>query len=374
LRVIEIDEKLRKWQILAQKFIDLFCNRCFRLLCLKRNRMAVSIHLAKWLQFVLLLALGLLLTWLALRGQDLVAIWDRMVTARWGWIVLSLVLTLLGHLSRARRWQLLIQGTGHDVGLLACFVAMMTGYLSNLGIPRIGELGRCASLARLSAAPILALGGTVVAERVVDLLTFAGLVAITFLAAGERVLGFWAREIAAPLQSLWGWRLVVVLLVAASGIALLGWFAMRRRSADTWPLWGRLQGWARGLWDGMWSAARTRRPAEFVLHTVLIWMGYYAAPLCALLALDLGGDDLMSLAFYAFVFGSLARTLPLPAGSMGAYHYLISQLMVALGYTYLDGISLATLNHAVQTAFYLLFGLLGMLGFFVMLRLKGNRA
>jgi glycosyltransferase 2 family protein len=324
----------------------------------------------RWVQFGILLALGLLLSWLAFRGQDLAALWERISTARWGWVALSLILTLLGHLSRARRWQLLIASTGHKAAFWACFLAMMTGYLSNLGIPRIGEVGRCASLARLSPVPILALGGTVVAERVVDLLTFAALVAITFFTAGERLLNFWAAQIAGPLDQVWGWKLAAVAAIGLLGLGLLAAFIFRRKAYAGWPVLERIRQWARELWAGMWSAARVQRPWEFALHTVLIWLGYYSAPLCSLLALGIGGDDLFSLAFVAFVFGSLARTIPLPAGSMGAYHYLISQLLLALGYTYLQGLSLATLNHAVQTVFYLVFGLVGMLGFLVLERMR----
>jgi glycosyltransferase 2 family protein len=328
----------------------------------------------KWVQFGLLAAMGLLLSWLAFRGQDLAALWERIAAAHWGWIVLSLFLTLLGHLSRARRWQLLIGSTGHHAGFMNCFVAMMTGYLSNLGIPRIGEVGRCASLARLSKVPILALGGTVLAERVVDLLTFAVLVAITFLTAGERILGFWAAQIAAPLQGIWGWKLAVVALVGATGLAMLAWLVLGGKAGEGRPWLMGLRRWAMELWAGMWSAARVQRPFAFALHTALIWLSYYAAPLCALCALDMGAGERFSLAFFAFVFGSLARTLPLPAGSMGAYHYLISQLLLALGYAYIDGLSLATLNHATQTVFYLLFGFMGLVVFLYLERLRAKSA
>lgn len=322
----------------------------------------------QWLQFVLLLALGVLFTVLAFVGVDLKLIWQNIAQASWAWIVLSVLLTLLGHLSRARRWQLLIQSAGHKAGIMACFVAMMTGYLSNLGIPRIGELGRCASLARLSKVPLMALGGTVVAERVVDLLTFALLLLLTMGLAGEIVLDFWAEFMAKPMGLMWNWRMGVLATVVLLGLILLGWFVLGPAGKGRWPLVERLRGWGRELWAGMWSAARSRRPLEFALHTVLIWIGYYAAPLCTLLALGIGGDQVFVVAYYVFVFGSLARTLPLPAGAMGAYHFLITHLMIALGYSYNAGITTATLNHAVQTLFYLIFGLLGLLGFFVLLR------
>ena len=178
----------------------------------------------QWLQFFLLLALGLLLTVRAFWGVDLRLIWQDIAKANWAWIVLSVMLTLLGHLSRARRWQLLIQSAGHEAGIMACFVAMMTGYLSNLGIPRIGELGRCASLARLSKVPLMALGGTVVAERVVDLLTFGLIVPLTFVFAGDRVLAFWTEFVGGPMDQVWNWRLGVLAVVGLVGLILLGWF------------------------------------------------------------------------------------------------------------------------------------------------------
>lgn len=318
----------------------------------------------RWWQLGFFLGLGLLLTWLAFMGQDVHAIWERVSAARWEWVVVSLLLSLMGHLSRARRWQLLIESTGHHAGFWACFMTLMTGYLSNLGIPRIGEVGRCASLTRLCDAPILALGGTVVAERVVDLLTFAGLVVVTFFSAGARVLDFWEAELTVPLRGIWGWKLAVAGSVAIICLGLLAWFVLRAQVERPWQ--ARLRRWAQSLWAGLWSAARVRRPWEFFLHTVLIWLSYYAAPLCTLMALGIAQDEVWTVAFYAFVFGSLARTLPLPAGAMGAYHYLITQLLLALGYPYLDGLSLATLNHAVQTLFYLMFGLVGILGFLVL--------
>lgn len=322
----------------------------------------------RWIQFVVLLLIGAALTYLAFAGQQLDEIWSRIRSAHWGWVALSLLLTLLGHLSRARRWQLLIAGAGYHAGFWACFAGMMTGYLSNMGIPRVGELGRCASVARLSKVPILALGGSVVAERAIDVLTLGLLVTVAMVAAGERVLGFWGHEISAPLAAVWSWKLGLILVVGLVGLGILAFLVFRRKPQGQPSLVYRVQGWAKELWNGMWSAAKMPAKGAFLLHTIIIWLSYCSAPICTLLALGIGSGEVLTLGFYAFIFGSMARTIPLPAGSMGAYHYLISQLLVALGYTALEGISLATLNHAVQTAFYLVFGLLGMLLFFVLLR------
>ncbi|MFM2377228.1 MAG: hypothetical protein RLZZ165_2325 [Bacteroidota bacterium] len=69
-----------------------------------------------------------------------------------------------------------------------------------------------------------------------------------------------------------------------------------------------------------------------------------------------------------FVFGTLARTIPLPAGSAGAYHYIVSQWLLFSGYPDIQAITVPTLNHAVQTLYTLVFGVFGLIGFFVLLR------
>jgi glycosyltransferase 2 family protein len=328
-----------------------------------------------WIQFLVLLALGLLLLGLAFRGQDWGAIAAQLRHARWEWVAFSLVLTLLGHLARARRWQLLIHAAGHRAGLLPCFVTLMTGYLTNLGLPRLGEVSRCASLNRLTGAPILALGGTVVMERAVDLLTLAVLLATAIALAGREASTFYFRELMGPLESLMGWKLALLGITAVIGLLALYWVAFRIPARED-GYRKRMQGWAHEVWKGLVAATRLRplAMAEFGLHTVIIWASYYSAPLCTLLALGVPAADLWGLAFYVFVFGSLSRTLPLPVGSAGAYHFIVSGWMVFVGYEKVIGLGVATLNHAVQTLFYLAAGSLGMLGFFILLRTRRRSA
>lgn len=321
-----------------------------------------------WLKWTVLVLIGLGLIWLAFRGQDLDGIAMHLAGTNWVWIGLSLSMTLLGHLSRARRWQLLVAATGYRVSLRDSFVSMMTGYLSNLGIPRVGEVGRCASLQQLSGAPIFALGGTVVAERAVDLVTFALLLGLTVGLAGGVAAEFVGEHLWKPLIAVLGWKLWVVLGVGIVGLGMLYLFAFSGRAGErAWVAW--LRNAALGIWAGLVSAFRLERGPrlEFLLHTLVIWVVYYSAPYCTMAALGLADGATWYIAFHVFVFGSLARTIPLPAGSAGAYHYIVMQLLMAFGYTELEGLTVATLNHAVQTLFQLVVGALAM-GAFVYLR------
>ena len=60
------------------------------------------------------------------------------------WIVLSLIIAFLSHLSRAYRWKYLLEPLGLKPKLNLMYHSVMIGYIINLTIPRSGELARAA--------------------------------------------------------------------------------------------------------------------------------------------------------------------------------------------------------------------------------------
>lgn len=313
------------------------------------------------IRFVVSLALAIVFAWLAFAGQDIDALLVTLGNTRWGYIGLALVLTLLGHWARAARWKLLLGGAGHQVRTRDSLLSLLNGYFVNLGVPRLGEITRCGVLHRLSGAPVLSIAGTVVAERAVDVLVLLLISVGFFLSAGGELLSQFDALILQPLSTSLTSKanlLLIAALIGLAGLVVLFLMARIRKKEGNSSLVNRLAHWAHHLWQGLVSALRLRQRGAFILMTAVIWVSYFSAPLLSLYALDLAREDVMTVAFAAFLFGSLARTVPLPAGSAGAYHFLVSTVLLIWGYTESEGLSLATLNHGVQTAFYLLAGLI----------------
>jgi hypothetical protein len=311
--------------------------------------------------FVISLALALVFAWLAFAGQDLDALRQTLGRTRWAYIGLALVLTFGGHWARARRWKLLLSGTGNEVRTRDALLSLLNGYFVNLGVPRLGEITRCGVLHRLSGAPVFSIAGTVVAERAVDVLVLLLISLVFFLSAGGELLAQFDLLILQPISSSLHARsgmLVPVGMVALVGLVVLFFLAKKGRNDAKTGIFNHVARWSHHLWQGLVSAFRLRQRGGFVLLTAVIWISYFSAPLLSLYALDLVREDVLTVAFAAFLFGSLARTVPLPAGSAGAYHFLVSTVLLIWGYTEGEGLSLATLNHGVQTAFYLLAGLI----------------
>ena len=108
--------------------------------------------------------------WYAVRGQDLSRIGHYIVTADYFWLGITMTLSVLGYFSRAYRWQMQLTASRHKVPFWNVYHAMMVGYLANIVLPRMGEVIRCSVLRRTSGVPVEVSLGTVITERVIDVL------------------------------------------------------------------------------------------------------------------------------------------------------------------------------------------------------------
>ena len=140
------------------------------------------------LQYILILGATVFLIWFSLsglkveEGEDkwtyLVKTWNA---AHKGWLMLMAVLAIGSHVVRAERWRMLMVPTGNSTKLSYSFLSLMVGYLVNLVIPRGGEVSRCYNLYKLDGTPVEISFGTVVVERIVDLICLAILILLAFV-------------------------------------------------------------------------------------------------------------------------------------------------------------------------------------------------
>ena len=101
--------------------------------------------------------------------------------ADYHFIIISSIFGLLSHVSRAIRWSYLLVPLGYKPRLANSILAVLIGYLSNLGIPRSGELLRATAMDRYNNIPFQKGFGTIIAERVIDLILLFIFVCIALL-------------------------------------------------------------------------------------------------------------------------------------------------------------------------------------------------
>jgi uncharacterized protein (TIRG00374 family) len=152
------------------------------------------------LKFLLFLIVGLILLWLAFRNVEYRKLVEGLKDANYKWVLLSMFFGLFAYISRARRWNILIHPLGYSPTLKSTFYAMMTGYLANLALPRIGEITRCVALGKKEKIPVDQLIGTVVIERTIDLVSLLSIMVVLIIIRGEEINEFLRETIFIPLQ------------------------------------------------------------------------------------------------------------------------------------------------------------------------------
>ena len=311
------------------------------------------------LSLLLSLALGGGLLWLALRNADLGAVAEAFAAGEWIWMVPFVALGLVSVALRAWRWGMLIDalpGRSGRVPLRLTSASVAIGYLVNYAAPRLGEVARTANVSRRAEAPFSAVLGTVVAERVLDVVMLALALLSVVALYGERVHAILGQAWTslAGLLDVPLWMLVVAALVVAGlGVGVL---LLLRRGR------GRIAGLLAQFKDGFTSVGRTGRPGLVILSTVLLWVcyGLMSDLPFRLLGMDtaygLGPLD----AWAVMAVGGIGMALPSPGGT-GSFHYatvLALTLLFAVDPT--PAATYALLVHAAGVVFYCILGVVAL--------------
>lgn len=311
------------------------------------------------LQYVVIVGLTALLIWVSLRGlhvkegenkwQYLYHTWQ---TANKGWLLLMAGIFMLGQVLRAERWRMLMKPTGYPVTFYHSFLSLMIGYLVNLVIPRGGEVSRCYNLYKLGGSPVETSFGTVVIERIIDLLCLVILISISFAVESEKLFEFIATL---PLQASGltgklGIVAIALLLVVLAGVGLYG-YAKRNH---------KLGSFLKRIWDGfkqgLAAVFRLEQKVLFITYSVAIWGLYYLMSYCVVMAFQETSTLGMSAVLSLFAIGAIAMAAPLPGGA-GSYHTLVPAGLVFLyAIPQSDAVAFTFVFHAWQTLIMIVCG------------------
>ena len=271
------------------------------------------------------------------------------------WIVLVLLAFMVSNLSRAHRWQMLMNGIGIQAHYGNAFWTIMFGYMANLAVPRIGEVLRGTMLARYEQQPVEKVLGTIVVDRAVDVISllFALVLAFTLqynVIYGFLVDNFGESRLSGPLI----WQLPLL------GVIFLAVLWMLRRRIMATGLFKRFRSVIMGFIEGLKSIRKVSNIPLFILHTVIIWLMYYGMLILCFKSFDPTSELGLLPGLMVFVFGGLGIVFPSPGG-MGTYHAMVMAGLALYGIAGDDAFSFANILYfSVQIFCNLLFGLLAL--------------
>lgn len=325
-----------------------------------------AIHYVKQLlnilKYALLLAVSGLLMWYAVRGQDLSRIVQTVQEANYWWLLLTMVLSVLGYMSRAYRWKMQLDPTvkGPKPAYWDVYNAMMVGYLANMVLPgRVGEVVRCTLLQRTSKVPVQVSLGTVITERVIDVVVLLGLLGTVLLLdfktfwgfANEYLLQGKADALARNQNALLGAAAVGVAALLISVYLL--WRNLERLRQNA--VFNKMLGFVKGLLAGVFSIVRLENKAAFLLHTGFTWAVYYLMDYLAFFAFPETYSLDMRAALAVLTFGAFGMAAPVQGG-IGTFHLLVQSTLLVYGVSKEGGIAYALVVHGAQTLLVVLMG------------------
>ncbi len=308
--------------------------------------------LKKILKTVLPIALGVFLVWYSYyktSPEDRTQILFYVKEADLFWVSISIILGILGHISRAVRWNYLLEPLGYKPKIINNVFIILMAYFANLGIPRTGEILRATALTTYEDVPFEKGFGTIVTERVIDVIMLLFLIGLTLILQTDSILGF-LQDRGFNLKSL-------LLLMGAGVIGLVFFFFFIKKSTHTLAV--KIKGFVKGLMEGVFSIFKMKRKWAFVMHTLFIW-GCYIAMLWVIKftvpeTIHLSLSELM----VAFVAGSFAMTAT--NGGIGLYPIAVSSALAIFGISAVSGDAFGWIMWIAQTLMIVVFGAISFL-------------
>lgn len=244
--------------------------------------------------------------WYSLSQISLEKLADYFEKANYTWVGLGVVLGVLSHLSRAYRWKFMIEPMGYNLKLPNSIMAVMAAYLVNYTIPRAGEVTRATIITNYEGVPFEKGFGTIVAERVADLVMMMVIIAITFFFQFDFIYNFFIEKFD-PVKIVVG--LVGLLLVCVIGILFI------KKSQLKIAI--KIRGFVFGLIEGIMTIFKMKQKWAFIGHTVFIWVMYVLMFYITSFAVS----DLGEVPFAAILIGFIVASFSIAAtnGGVGSY-------------------------------------------------------
>ena len=256
------------------------------------------------------------------------------------WIILVLLSFTISNVSRAIRWNMLIRPMGYQPRFINSFFATVIGYFANLGFPRLGEVLRPATMAQYEKIPLEKLVGTVVVDRIIDVISILIVSGLAFLLAFDTIWGFLNEY--ADFEDKFGglWNLA---LLGFGALAVLGLvFYLLRKQIMATKIYAKIVDLARGFWQGIQTVRQLDRPWLFLFHSVNIWFMYFMMTYLCFFAFEPTAHLSAVAGLVVFVLGGWGVVIPSPGG-MGTYHFLAQTGLMMYGVSGDDGFSWANI-------------------------------
>lgn len=270
---------------------------------------------------------------------------NTFATANYYIIIASLFVAFFGHFFRAYRWKYTLQHIGYKTSFTNRLLTVGISYLVNYTIPRSGEISRAILLKKYEEVPFDKGFGTIVAERIIDLILFFLFVVLALILEFKTLYGFFAQYIN-PKQ----------LLLIGFAAVLFGLTILYLLFVSKISFFMRIKAKLNGLIEGVTSVLKLKEKIKFIILSFLIWLSYFVMFYIAIFALPETENISFVVVLMGFIFGSLA--IGFTNSGLGSYPFAVAQIFLLYKTPLATGLAFGWLVWTSQTIFTIIMGLL----------------
>jgi len=314
------------------------------------------------IKVLLSLGLGIYLTWYLfdiMTPEDILTFKKAILNSNYWLIGLSLFLALVSYFSRAYRWGYTLWPMGYKSSFKNQYHSLMIGYLVNMTIPRAGEFSRAAMLKRSDNIPVGPGFGTVVTERIIDMLILGLLTLLAVLLSPDETslimsklkTSFFGSSDNSSDSPIWAYLFILL------GLTLIILLLIKKIRKKVFHFLNSLK-------DGTVSIFKVKQYWGYIFHTLFIWISYFIMFILPYYAMEETSHVPLSGMLLAFAIGGIG--ISFTNGGMGAYPLLIgiitSYYLKEQGIADADAIgnALGMVIWTTQTIFLILLGLISL--------------
>lgn len=265
------------------------------------------------------------------------------------WVFTSILLGLSSHASRAYRWKFTLEPLGYTPKFLNSFMAVMIAYFANLGIPRSGEILRATTLTTYEGVPFEKAFGTIVAERIADLLMSFLFIFIALILQYDMIM-----EVITQILDVVYLKLTsspkLIFLILLIGLAIFFIFYK-----STTKIKEKIKSFASGLKDGVLSIITMKKKWAFIGHTFFIWTMYFLMFYVIFFSIPETAKTAISTAIVAFVTGSF--TMAATNGGLGSFPLVIQETLNLFSISNQGGLAIGWILWSAQTILNIVAGI-----------------
>nr|WP_312823718.1 lysylphosphatidylglycerol synthase transmembrane domain-containing protein [Epilithonimonas sp.] len=278
--------------------------------------------------------------WVALRGLDFDKIKNSLQKANYLWVLFAAVFGVSAYIFRAVRWNLLLEPMGYKISNSNSLWSLSFGYLMNLTIPRSGEVARSTALYGVEKVPVDKSFGTIILERVVDLVCMGIFALLTLVFKYDALIAFYksATQQKEQTQPQSDSNTFYIILGCIALVLIL--FFVFRKSLQKLSIYNKIIDFGKGIFEGLKSIFKLRQKGKFILLTAGIWICYFFASYLVCFSLPETSNFTPADGCFILVVGTLGMIIP-ASGGIGAFNLAMkfgfTALFISMGKDAIEG-------------------------------------